>query len=91
MTAYFCAVTVYCGHGWNKQTKKPDDYQGERMRYKYKKIKESIMIWIAWHLPDELVKWCTVRVIANATQGKYSNRVVPELSALDALKRWNDK
>ena len=21
MTAYFCAVTVHCGHGWNKQTK----------------------------------------------------------------------
>lgn len=22
MTAYFCAITVHCGHGWNKQSKK---------------------------------------------------------------------
>jgi len=21
MTAYFCAVTVHCGHGWNKKAK----------------------------------------------------------------------
>lgn len=49
---------------------------------------EKITMFIAWHLPKPLVMWCAIRVIAYATQGKYSNQVVPELSAMDALQRW---
>jgi len=45
---------------------------------------------IAWSLPKRLVMWCSVRLIAHATQGKYSETVVPELTAMDALKRWED-
>lgn len=46
-------------------------------------------MWLAWLLPKELVKWCAVRLMAHATQGKWSGQVVPELTAIDALKRWD--
>lgn len=32
--------------------------------------------------------WCAIRVIAHATQGKHSDQVVPELGAMEAIKRW---
>jgi hypothetical protein len=44
--------------------------------------------WVAWRLPKGLVKWCAIRVTAAATTGEYSDTVVPELTAMDALKRW---
>jgi hypothetical protein len=47
--------------------------------------------WLAWRLPKRLVYWAAIRLIANATQGKYSNQVVPELKILDALERWEGK
>lgn len=52
----------------------------------------SSRLWIklAWLLPETLVYFCTIRLIANATQGKYSNQIVPELTAMDALKRWEE-
>jgi hypothetical protein len=51
-------------------------------------MKEKIAIWIAWKLPRLLAYWCAVRVHAHATTGAYSRQVVPELTAIDALKRW---
>lgn len=52
------------------------------------KMTEKICIWIAWRLPRPLVKWCAVRLGAHATQGKFSDQVVPELKFIDALQRW---
>jgi hypothetical protein len=49
---------------------------------------EKMTMKIAWLLPRSLAYWCALRVIAHATQGKYSNQIVPELTAMDALKRW---
>ena len=45
---------------------------------------------IAWHMPKWLVKWCAVRLGANAIQGKYSSQIIPELTFMNALKRWED-
>jgi len=53
-------------------------------------MKQDFWMWLAWHLPAKLVHWCHVRVVAHATTGKYSNTVVPELSAMDAGKRFYD-
>jgi len=53
-------------------------------------MKEKLTIWIAWHLPRYLVMWCACRVMAYATQGQWSSQVVPDLTVLDALKRWDD-
>lgn len=44
--------------------------------------------WIAWHAPKELVYWCSIRLVAYATYGKYSHQIVPELTAMEALERW---
>jgi hypothetical protein len=41
-------------------------------------------------MPRGLVYWCAIRLMAHATVGRYSNQVVPELTALEALKRWDD-
>ena len=49
---------------------------------------EKIYCWIAWHLPKNLVKWCSVRLMSAATVGKYSHQVVPELTCIEALQRW---
>jgi hypothetical protein len=49
---------------------------------------EKIKLWIVWHLPRWMIYWSSIRLMANATQGKYSNQIVPELLAMDALKRW---
>lgn len=43
---------------------------------------------IAWLMPKRIVFWCTLRLIAYATQGKYGNQIVPDLTAMDALERY---
>lgn len=52
-------------------------------------LKERVAMYIVWHmLPRTIVMWAFVRVAAHATQGQYSETVVPELTAMDALARW---
>lgn len=53
-------------------------------------MRSKFWIKLAWLLPEALVYFCAIRLIANATQGKYGNQVVPELTAMDALKRWEE-
>jgi len=60
------------------------------VEYELHKRVEKLWMWIAWHLPKVLVKWASVRLMSHATVGEYSNQVVPELTAIDALKRWED-
>jgi hypothetical protein len=52
-------------------------------------MSETILTWIAWRLPRKVVYWCAIRLGAHATQGRYSNQVVPDLLFADALKRWD--
>lgn len=49
---------------------------------------DRICIFIAWLLPHRLVMWCAYRIGANATQGKYGAEIVPDLTFMDAMKRW---
>jgi len=51
-------------------------------------MKEKIIQWIVWHLPKNLIYWCAIRLISYGTVGEYSNQVVPDLTAMDALQRW---
>ncbi len=51
-------------------------------------MRSKLAMWIAWHLPESVVMWCSIRIAAYATQGAYSDQVVPELTALDAVDRW---
>jgi len=57
-------------------------------KYLIRKKSENLLTRIVWMLPKRLVMWAAVRVIANATTGVYANQVVPELTAMEALKRW---
>lgn len=59
--------------------------KGENM---IERIKERICIVIAWALPKRLAYWAAVRVCSYATVGEWSSQIVPELKAMDALKRW---
>ena len=52
-------------------------------------MKETIAVWVAWHLPRRVVMWCAIRLIAYATQGRWSDQIVPELGAVDAIRRWD--
>lgn len=54
-------------------------------------LREKIITAIVWRLPRDVVYWCAIRVAADATQGEYSNQVVPDLLMTDALKRWEKK
>lgn len=47
---------------------------------------EKFWMWVAWRLPRQLAYWATVRVVAHATT--VGHEEVPELKAMDALRRW---
>ena len=48
-----------------------------------------IFMFVAFHLPRKLVYWCAVRVGAYGTTGEYSNTLVPNLTMMEALSRWD--
>ena len=50
---------------------------------------EKIWMWIAWHLPKELVKWASVRLMAHATTGEYGKCNTPSTTIIEALERWD--
>jgi hypothetical protein len=46
-------------------------------------------MWLARRLPRRLVYACVMRVGVHATTGDYSWQIVPDLTLIDALKRWD--
>ena len=58
------------------------------MTHTFDRLIEKLCIAIAWALPKRLAYWCAIRVISHATTGEYGSQIVPELQAMDALKRW---
>lgn len=49
---------------------------------------DKLKMKIAWAMPRWLVYWCSIRLMAKATQGEWGTQEVPALLAMDALKRW---
>lgn len=43
---------------------------------------------IVWLLPMWVIKWATVRAILHATNGKWGKTIVPKITAMDVLDRW---
>jgi len=41
-------------------------------------------------IPKKLVYFCFMHVMVHATTGKYGATVVPELSGMDAIKRYGN-
>lgn len=61
------------------------------LKYEATRKIEKLQRKIAWSLPKWLVMWAYVRVVAHATTGRWSNQVVPELGATEALDRWDNE
>ena len=60
----------------------------------YRNLRRPMQIlpyWIAGRMPRWLVYHCAIRLIAHATTGKHGSQLVPELTALEALERWEGK
>lgn len=51
-------------------------------------MRERAARFIAWLLPRRVAYWAFLRVAAHATVGPYSTQVVPDLTCIDALRRW---
>ncbi|WP_316200930.1 MULTISPECIES: hypothetical protein [unclassified Bradyrhizobium] len=51
-------------------------------------VLDEIAMKLAWLLPRKVIYWATIRLGAHATQGQYSNQVVPELRFFEAIERW---
>lgn len=49
---------------------------------------DKLWLKVASKLPRRLVYWASIRLMTNATAGDYSQQDVPDLTAIDALKRW---
>ncbi len=49
---------------------------------------ERFWMFIAWHLPKELVKWAAVRLMAHATTGRYGHVNTTTTTIIEALQRW---
>jgi hypothetical protein len=47
-----------------------------------------LQLFAARCLPRWPRRWAFISVVAHATTGVYSNTIVPELGAMEALKRW---
>lgn len=54
-------------------------------------FKESLPRWIAYLLPKRVVYWAMIRAGAYATDGKYGSTVVPEVTLVDVLERWEKR
>lgn len=49
---------------------------------------ENVMLFLAGLMPKRLIYWCSIKLIAYSTTGKYGNTIVPELTAMEALNRY---
>jgi len=52
-------------------------------------ITERLYIWIAWHLPRDLVRWCFIRVSTEASTGYGSSQCMSEITCFEASYRWD--
>lgn len=64
---------------------------GWRVRYWVRRKREALQRAIVWRAPRWMVKWCFYRVVADATTGKFGHTNVQELTAMDAIKRWEER
>ncbi len=49
---------------------------------------EKFWLWVAAMLPEPLVYWAALRLMAYATTGEYGRQEVPALLMMTALDRW---
>lgn len=75
----------------------PRHWQGTKVNIKYMwsdrryliyRRLDSLKWWIAGKVPNGIKMRVFMLMIGRATTGEYDNTVVPELTAMEAIKRW---
>lgn len=51
-------------------------------------MREKIIMWIAWHLPRDVVKWAMIRCFAHATSGRWGGDHVDAIGYKEVHDRW---
>lgn len=54
------------------------------------KYEEKFWYWLVKKLPKKLLYFSFMQVTVEATTGKYSDTIVPEITAMDVIKRYGD-
>jgi hypothetical protein len=57
------------------------------LRWKRETWGVRLGVWLGYHLPMWLKYWCANDLIAKATTGEYGATVVPELTAMEMIRR----
>ena len=52
--------------------------------------KINFWYWLVRRLPKKLVYFSFMHVMVYSTTGKYGNTIVPDLTGMDAIKRYGD-
>lgn len=47
-------------------------------------------LWFVKFIPKTIKYFCFIDVMSHSTTGKYSSTVVPELTGMEALKRYSE-
>ena len=47
--------------------------------------------WLVRKLPKKIIYFCFMHVMAYATSGEYSKTVVPDLTCIEAIKRYSNE
>lgn len=55
-----------------------------------KRNKVNFYHWLINKLPKKIIYFCFIHVMVHGTTGKYASTKVPELTGMDALKRYVD-
>jgi len=59
-------------------------------RYLVNRQLDKLKWWLADKLPNTIKMRVFMLIVGRATTGKYSNTIVPDLTAMEAIKRWED-
>jgi hypothetical protein len=51
--------------------------------------REALTWWLAKRVPHEVAGRVFCLIVGHATTGCYGNTIVPELAAMEALRRWD--
>jgi len=53
----------------------------------------EVNLWfkLVKHLPKKLIYFCAMQLGAIVTTGEYSSTIVPDLTFMEAVKRYSDK
>ncbi len=50
----------------------------------------NFWFWLVRRLPKRVIYFCFMHVMAHSTTGKYGNTIAPELTGMDAVKRYGE-